>query len=102
ETRAKITDPIYLARLLRARRKRPRGSAAEQRDEGAAPHSITSSAATSRPGGTVSPIAFAVLRLTTVSKFVGASTGSSAGVAPPRVRPTYGAAWGYGGTKPMG
>jgi hypothetical protein len=30
--------------LLRARRQRPRGSAAEQRDELATPHSITSSA----------------------------------------------------------
>jgi hypothetical protein len=30
--------------LLRARRERPRRRAAEQRDEGASPHSITSSA----------------------------------------------------------
>ncbi len=40
--------------VLRARRERPRrGCAAEQRDEVAALHSITSSAATSNPGGTV-------------------------------------------------
>src|SRR5262249_40761383 len=35
-------------------------------------HSITSSAATRRPGGTVRPSAFAVLRLRTVSYLVGA------------------------------
>src|SRR5262249_53547481 len=58
-------------------------------------HSITSSAATSRPGGTVSPIDFAVLTLATVSNFVGASTGSSAGLAPRRMRSTYAAAWRY-------
>src|SRR5262249_51512522 len=49
-------------------------------------HSITSSAATSRPGGTVSPSAFAVLRLSTVSYLVGACTGRSAGFAPRRMR----------------
>jgi hypothetical protein len=45
---------------------------AEQRDE-LAPraHSITSSAATRRVGGTVRPIAFAACRLSTVSNFVG-------------------------------
>src|SRR5262249_31105329 len=59
-------------RLLCARHERPRGSrAAEQRDEFAAPHSITSSAATSRLSGTVRPSAFAVLRLMTNSYFVG-------------------------------
>ena len=41
-------------RLLRARRERPRGRrAAEQRDELAPPHSITSSARASSVGGTV-------------------------------------------------
>ena len=59
-------------RLLRARPERPRGRrAAEQRDELASPHSMTSSAATSRPGGTVRPSAFAVLRLMTSSYLVG-------------------------------
>src|SRR5215472_15426885 len=63
-------------RLLRARCERPRSRrAAEQRDELAAPHSITSSAATSRPGGTVRPSAFAVLRLIVSSYLVGACTG---------------------------
>jgi hypothetical protein len=51
-------------------------------------HSITSSAATSRPGGTLRPSAFAVLRLITVSYLVGACTGSSAGLSPRRMRST--------------
>jgi hypothetical protein len=38
-------------------------------------YSITSSAATSRPGGTARPSAFAVLRLIMVSYLVGACTG---------------------------
>src|SRR5215469_6531355 len=67
-------DATHARRLLRARRERPRGSAAEQRDELASLHSITSSAATSRPGGTVSPSAFAVLRFTIVSNLVAACT----------------------------
>ena len=52
-------------------------------------HSITSSAATSRPGGTVRPSAFAALRLTAVSYRVGACTGRSAGLSPRRMRSTY-------------
>src|SRR5262249_26794776 len=47
--------------LLRARRERPGHRAAEQRDERAALHSITSSARASRPGDTVNPSA--LLRL---------------------------------------
>ena len=49
-------------------------------------YSMTSSAAISKPGGTVKPSAFAVLRLTTVSNFVGVCTGRSAGFAPRRMR----------------
>jgi hypothetical protein len=45
-------------------------------------YSITSSAATSRPGGTVRPSAFAVFRLSVVSYLVGACTGRSAGAVP--------------------
>src|SRR5262249_37872859 len=45
-------------------------------------YSITSSAVASSPGGTVKPSAFAVLRLITVSNFVGACTGRSAGFCP--------------------
>ena len=54
----------HLAALLRARRHRPRGRAAESRDE-LAPfhHSITSSARASSVGGTSRPSALAVLRL---------------------------------------
>src|SRR5215831_9416578 len=86
-------DPPHPLALLRASRERP-GSrrAAEQRDELAAlyccGHSITSSAATSRPGGTVRPSVFAVFRLTTVSNLVAACTGRSAGLSPRRMRST--------------
>src|SRR5215467_3872238 len=53
---------------LRARRERPRRChAAEQRDERAALHSITSSARASSMGGMASRIAFAVTELTTRS-----------------------------------
>jgi hypothetical protein len=51
-------------------------------------YSITSSAATSRPGGTVRPSALAVLRLTIVSNLVAACTGRSAGLSPRRIRST--------------
>ena len=54
------------------------GRAANQRDELASPHSITSSARASSVGGIVRPSAFAVLRLMTDSNLVGNSTGNSA------------------------
>jgi hypothetical protein len=59
-------EPNYRhRRLLRARRERPRRRrAAEQRDELAAAHSITSSARPSSVIGNVMPSAFAVLRFT--------------------------------------
>ena len=76
-------------RLLRARRERPRRRrAAEQRDELAPPHSITSSARASSIGGTSRPSALAVLRLITSSNLVGCSTGRSAGFAPRRILST--------------
>src|SRR5207237_9514945 len=74
--------------LLRARRERPRRRAGDERDELAALHSITSSARTSTPCGTVMPSAFAVLRLMTISYLVGACTGSSSGFSPLRMRST--------------
>src|SRR5262249_40825534 len=74
--------------LLRARRERPRGRAAEKRDELATLHSITSSARASNVGGTVRPSAFAVLRLITSSYLVGACTGRSAGFSPFKMRLT--------------
>src|SRR5262249_32230445 len=52
------------------------------------PYSITSSAATIRPGEPVKLSAFAVLRLRAVSYLVGVCTGRSAGFAPRRMRST--------------
>ena len=76
-----------------ARRERPRGCrAAEQCDEGAAVHSITSSAATISLCGTVSSSDLAVLRLMINSNFVGCWTGSSAGLVPRKIRSAYDAA----------
>src|SRR5262245_39083340 len=79
-------------RLLRARRERPRRCrAAEQRDDVAPPHSITSSARASRVGGISSPIPFAVFRLMTNSNFVGSWIGRSVGLAPFRILSMYAA-----------
>src|SRR5262249_5216681 len=47
-------------RLLRGGGERPCGRSTQQRHELPPPHSITSSAATSMPGGTVNPSTFAV------------------------------------------
>src|SRR5262245_47582218 len=47
---------------LRARRERPRRRAAQQRDECAPPHSITSSARRRKASGTFSPSTLAVVR----------------------------------------
>jgi hypothetical protein len=70
--------PAWL--LLGARRERPRRRAAEQADEHSPRcHSITSSARASSVGGTSIPSALAVLILITNSKWVGCSTGRSAG-----------------------
>src|SRR5215471_18658948 len=63
---AQESDGRQLAGLLRARRERPRRHrAAEQRDERAPFHSITSSARASSVGGISRPRALAVLRLST-------------------------------------
>src|SRR5262249_32551742 len=75
-------------RLLRARRNRPRGRAAEQRNEVPPPHSITSSARASSIGGTSRPSALADFRLIASSNLVGCCTGRSAGLAPLRMRST--------------
>src|SRR5262244_1643532 len=61
-------------RLLRARRERPGRRAAEQRDELAAPHSITSSASNWIEFGTSMPSALAVCRLMTNSNLVACKT----------------------------
>src|SRR5262249_3510586 len=85
--RAQVPDGRQLPRLLRARRERPGGCrAAEQRDERAALHSITSSARASSVGGTSRPSALAVLRFTARSNLVGCSTGGWAGRSPLRMR----------------
>ena len=73
------------SRLLRRAAERPRRSAAEQRDELAPLHSITSSARASSVGGTVRPSALAVCRLMTNSNLVDCKTGRSAGLAPLRI-----------------
>src|SRR6516164_3956033 len=84
------SDPPHPVSLLRARRERPcRGASAEQGDELAPLHSITSSARASSVDGTSSPNALAVLRLMTNSYLVGSMTGRSAGLASPlRIRAT--------------
>src|SRR5260370_27740948 len=74
---------------LRAYGERPRGCrAAEQCDELAASHSITSSARTRRVGGTSRPSALAVFRLMTSSSFVGNSTVKSPGAVPFKILTT--------------
>jgi hypothetical protein len=73
-------SPGCCARRERLGRSR---ATAEDRDELASLHSITSSARASSLGGTVRPRAFAY--------FVGACTGRSAGFSPLRMRSTYAA-----------
>src|SRR6476620_5815120 len=61
---------------------------ADQGDELAPDHSITSSARPSSAGGISRPSTLAVLRLTTKSYFVGFCTGRSPGFSPLRMRST--------------
>src|SRR5215813_3030171 len=75
----KHSTAVESGSFLRAPRERPRHHAAEQRDELAALHSITSSARASSVAGTSSPSAFAVFRLMTSSTIVACCTGRSAG-----------------------
>ena len=84
---ADATNPIG---LLRPRRERPCDCrrAAEQRDQLAAFHSITSSARAMKVGGMLRPIAAAALRLMISSKSVASWIGRSAGLAPLRMRST--------------
>src|SRR5262249_22661024 len=66
-----VQESYHRERLLRARRERPRGRrTAEQGDELASLHSITSSARARKDSGIVRPIAFAALTLTTSSNLV--------------------------------
>ena len=64
-------DPPRAVALLRIRSERPSRGAASKGDELPPFHSITSSARSSIDWGTVRPSALAVLRLTTISIFVG-------------------------------
>src|SRR5262249_13377380 len=87
-TEAEISDHRH-CRLLRACSQRPCDcGTADERDEVAAPHSITSSARASKGGGTSMPGDFAVLRLMTSSYLVGACTARSAGFPPFNIRLT--------------
>src|SRR5262249_41812221 len=87
-SRAKIPDCGQLARLLRPCRERPRRRrAAEERDEGAPFHSITSSARPSNVIGKARPSDLAVFMLMTSSTLVDCCTGRSAGFSPLRMRP---------------
>src|SRR6516165_7149882 len=75
-------------RLLHPRRERPRGRRpADQRDELAPVHSITSSAWESRVAGISMPSVLAVCRLMTNSNLLARATGRSAGFSPFRMRP---------------
>src|SRR5262249_30899396 len=81
-------DTAHTLALLRTRRERPRSRRnTEQRDELAAPHSITLSARASSIAGTSSPSILPVCRLTTSSNLVARRTGRSAGLSPLRMRP---------------
>src|SRR5262249_56908787 len=91
-TRVEHADAWRLRGLLRARRERPRRRAADERDEFAAFHSITSSARANSESGTVRPSDLAVFRLTTSSYLVCACTATSDGFSPLRMRSTEPAA----------
>src|SRR5262245_3106972 len=83
---AQETNPgDFRGRLLRARHERPSCRAAEQRDELATRHSITSSASESRLSEILTPSAFAVFMLITSSNLTTCCTGKSAGFAPLRI-----------------
>src|SRR6516225_10431035 len=82
---SEYTDTSHGLALLRPRRERPRGRAAEQSDKLAPLHSITSSASNCKELGTSRPSAWAVCMLITNSNLVDCSTGRSAGLAPLRI-----------------
>src|SRR5262249_41729020 len=82
-------DAPYALSLLRARRERVHRRAAEERDERAPVHSITSSARSIIDGGTARPSALAVLSFPPISYFTENGTGRSLGFSPRRMRSTY-------------
>src|SRR5438874_6342381 len=77
--KAEKSDAWQLRALLSARRERPRSRTAEQRDELAAGHSISSSARPDSGSGTVMPSALALFRFRKSSTLVACWTGRSAG-----------------------
>src|SRR5262249_11592515 len=81
-----IADGRKLRWLLRPRRQRPRGCTADKRDELAAVHSITSSAATRSASGTVRSRALAVLVLLKGRYRVGCENGKPLGFSPRKIR----------------
>src|SRR5262249_26240070 len=81
-------DAPHPLALLRARRERPASRTAEQGDERASLHSITSSARASTVAGMSMPVALAVLRVMTGSTGGGRPGGRSAGLAPWRILST--------------
>src|SRR5262249_8503595 len=81
-------DPPRLLRASGVRHRDRDRRAADERDELAPSHSITSSARASTVAGMSMPSALAVFRLITVSYLVGACTGRSAGFSPLRMRST--------------
>ena len=86
--RAQEPDGRQLARLLRARRERPRGRrAAEQRDELAPSHSITSSARDEQRRRHVKAERLRGLEINDQLEFGPCWTGKSAGFSPLRMRP---------------
>src|SRR5262249_27406780 len=80
----KRTDLLREVRELFGSKRRDH-RAAEQRDELAVSHSITSSAATCSVSGTFRPSAFSFFRLMTNANLVGCKTGNSAGFSPLRI-----------------
>src|SRR5262245_45866289 len=86
-TAREYADPPDPLALLRPRLERPRCRAAEQRDERAAHHSITSSAQALSVGGISRPTVRAVGRLVNKSNLVDCITGRSLGLSPLRILP---------------
>src|SRR5262249_38663334 len=88
-SRARTQEPDSVRWLLRTRREWPGNRrAADQRDERAALHSMTSSASARNLSGISRPRAVAFFALMTNSNLVGCNTGRSAGASPLRMRPT--------------
>src|SRR5437660_1497202 len=71
DCRMENRDPVPPCQLLRTHREGPNSRAANERDEPAPLHSITSSARSKNDSEIFIPIAFAALRLTTNSSLVG-------------------------------